>query len=494
MEVCISLQNMLYLFSAPPPGPHADLICVRACLGNRCIGIDNRGVLHFFKWIWKPDDDDYENENSSDVTQSKEVDRGCFVAQRELSNFRSLPRLPLNNHDESIPIAIAISNHLYLKSSHVLVLSDADGCGGLSMQFVDPKKGVIKTETIIPNIHSSRISAIAMDSVGMRSTKNSKGQTGEIAIIGSEDGTATLWRFIFNSHIPFRPRLRMRGHYGHKVYGVAVNCFLNVCATISKKRCCIFHLGNGTLMRSFAPPIGENRGVEISFADTKALGLSIQGFVIVICKSVRKRTITYSLELYNLEGVHCGSRPFESFFGVPRKITTFADGKAICVCGGCGVSVHRISNIRPLEKLEEWRITNQDIKTLTNSFLARKIPTVHDLDFYPNIQSLTPPYYTRPCVAMVGCSDGILQIHALSGISNWATANQNNSMSSVVGNVLVKPANTIKSAVGTVKGFGTRFIGFGKEIGREVGGAISSGVVATTSGSLVGGILRKNDR
>lgn len=417
------------------------------------------------------------------------------MAQRELSNFRSLPRLPLQIHafdkqqDKKAQVAVAISHQLYLMSSHLLVLSDGDGNGGLGLQFVDPKKGMIKTETVLPFIHSSRISAIDMDSIGSSGGRHSKGPSGEVAIVGSDDGSATLWRFIFNSHIPLRPRLRMRGHSGQKIQSVAVNCFLNLCATVSETRCCIFHLGNGSLIRSFSPPKRKDSS-HITFVGTGTLCISLQGFLVLVCQSMRNKKIFYSLELFNVEGKHCGSYILESIRGIPRKLTAFADGKAVCSCSGIGATVHRISIINPLEKIDEWCIADQETTTLMNPFSKRKVPAICDIDFYPMKQSIGIPHNTRPCITAAACTNGTLRIHALPGITSWSEENHINSVTSVVGNVLVKPANTIKSAVGNVKGFGSRVIGFGKDIKREVGGVISPGGVVSAGGAFVGGLFR----
>ena len=252
----------------PPPGPHGDMVCVRICFGNRCVGVDEKGVLHFFKWAWKPDEEEYGNERGagSDSDASPQVvDKGCFVAQRELSHFRSLPRLPLQDESHHPITAIAISQEFYLSRAHLLVLSDGDGCGGLSLQFVDPKKGVVKSETIIPYVHGLRLSAISMDTIATPSGKNARGPSGEVAIIGSEDGTATLWRFIFNSYIPLQPRIRMKGHNGNKICSVAVSCRMNLCVTISKKKCCLFHLGNGLLIRTIMSPTLGDKKVTVRF-------------------------------------------------------------------------------------------------------------------------------------------------------------------------------------------------------------------------------------
>eukprot|EP00957_Ditylum_brightwellii_P013660 1029471-Ditylum_brightwellii.AAC.1 len=63
-------------------------------------------------------------------------------------------------------VVVCISNTLFASRSLLLVLSDGDGMGALAMQLVDPAKGIVKGEVIIPSIHSARVSAIAMDPIG----------------------------------------------------------------------------------------------------------------------------------------------------------------------------------------------------------------------------------------------------------------------------------------------------------------------------------------
>lgn len=495
----LSPINYWVVLAPPPPGPHADMVCIRLCMGNRCVGVDHKGIFHFFRWVWKPEDEESEMIENDPLSQYN-GERGCFIAQRELSNFRSLPRLPYQKEiDDSsasdkikraeTTVAIAISRQLHLSRSHLLILSDGDGCGGLGVQFVDPKRGAVKTETVIPCVHGSRITAISMDRIGPSNSKTSKGPSGEVAIVGSEDGSATLWRFIFNSCIPLRPRLRMRGHYGRKITAVGVNCQMNICTTVSKDRCCIFHLGNGVLMRSFGPPNSGDRD-DISFADTHALCLSPQGFLVLVCETRSKnKDFDYSLELFTIEGVRCGSKRLDFCRGVPKKITALAEGKAVLVCSGYGVTIHKISTITPLDIIDEWKITDGTVPSQKDHhYLNRKIIYAHDIDLYPEERPLPElSTYKIPVCAAVACSNGIVRLHALPGITKWSMDNNQNSVSAAVGNALSKPASTLKNAVGSVKGFGSRFIGFGKEIGREVGGVISSGGVT----SSVGGLLNK---
>merc|ERR1711935_375347 len=189
----------------------------------------------------------------------------------------------------------------------------------------------------------------------------------------------------------------------------------------------------------------------------------------------------------------------EPFRGKPRKMTAIAEGKAIAVCNGRGATFHKVSAIDPLQQIEEMRITDEEVTSEGRSLLPRKMPAVCDIDFYP--RSDRKKYGradTRPVFVVAACTSGALRLHALPGITQWAIDTQVNSVTAAVGNALAKPAHTIKNAVGSVKGLGSRVIGFGKEIGREVGGVISysavSSTVAAAGGSIVGGILRSKER
>lgn len=216
------------------------------------------------------------------------------------------------------------------------------------------------------------------------------------------------------------------------------------------------------------------------------------------------KKVEYSLQLFTMEGHHCGSYVLDHFRGKPRKMTAIAEGKMVVVCNGRGATFHKISAIEPLEEIEEMRITHEEVTPQSRSPLSRKLPAVCDVDFYPRGRKTVggPPYSgNRPIVAVAGCTNGAFRLHALPGITQWSVENQVNSVTAAVGNALAKPAHTIKNAVGSVKGLGSRVIGFGKEIGREVGGAISynsavsatvaaGGSIVAAGGSFVGGILR----
>ena len=455
---------------APPPGPHAPLISIRLALADRCLAVDSKGIFHFFRWAWKPEDDDL---GSSDTTDDNEVtpsaeekndlfkDQGCFVAQRELFSFRNIPRLPYalaTGDDDTGNVVAAISKTLFANRSLLLVVSDGDGKGAIAMQLVDPVKGEIKGEVIVPSIHADRITSVDMDPIGTAAGQGGVG--GELVIVGSADGSATLWRFISSHYWPLRPRLRMMGHGGARVHGVAISSSLGICASISSKLCCLFDVGNAIMIRNFSPPTvtgidyPEGCVAETTFADTPALCLSILGFVITVCstKVMNGETLlpeVLSLELFTVEGEHVSSHILEQQLGMPKKIIPTVDGRAVFVCAGGGVTVHLVSSYQPLVTIDKWKLDEP---------LAKQ-QAVYDLDFGPTI--------ARPVVAAAACSAGSLRLHALRGISKWSNEHQRNTVSGAVGSVLALPAQTVKNALGGVSSFGSSFFGSAKEISKE---------------------------
>ena len=468
---------------APPPGPHAALIALRLAGTDRVFAVDSQGIFHSFRWAWKPEilDEDYPSPSLAPL------DIGCFVAQRELPRFRMVPRIPhippkRPGEDRAMLPAVAISKTLFASQSVLLVLSDGDGRGALSMQLVDPAKGNVKGEAMALSVHSSRITCIFMDPIGTAAGHGGVG--GELAIVGSADGGASLWRFMSSHYLPLRPRVRMRGHGGAKVQAVTLNSAIHICASISANRCCIFSVSNGTMIRSFLPPqntlkFPEGIKTRTVFADTPALALSVQGFIITVCQTTflsEKRRNVISLELFSLEGVSLGSKALESWRGVPHKIMCTPDGTAITVCGGRGVTIHRLSAITPLEFIDEWHITEADE-------LDEKTPAAWDVDFGPSL--------LRPVVAAAACSSGVLRLHALPGISAWSERHKKSSMGAAVGQAFSKPAQRIKTAVGKGFGFGQKFVGVGKEIGKEVSSDVKERGVG---GFLAGAIFGKSSK
>jgi len=484
----VELTNKVYPFmsaplshwvhlDAPPPKSHASLIAVRLAGIDRILTVDSHGIFHCFRWTWKADpppvnDATIVGEEPWVVPKASAdsiFDKGCFVAQRELPHFRAVPRLPHVSTDTRKRVVVALSKTLFASRTLLLALSDGDGKGGIAMQFIDPAKGLVKGETIVPCVHSERITTISMDPLGVAT---GGGAGGELAIVGSADGSASLWRFISSHYLPLRPRQRLRGHTGTAIHAVAINSSMNVCATVSSHRCCIFNLGNGALLRSFAPPKNpcpvlidsSNSEVTSEFVETPALCFSILGYIILVCKSIVKQTrfkenvggnretvsnqVIITLQLFSLEGVHCGSKALETLRGVPHKIIATFDGRAVLVSRNGGVSIHLVSPTSPLELIDEWSIAEDD-----------KNMSTFDVDIGPSL--------FRPVVAAAACSGGALRLHALPGISAWSEANKKGSMSSAVGNAFAKPAQKLKKAGGIVKGIGSSIVGFGKELGKE---------------------------
>ena len=296
------------------------------------------------------------------------------------------------------------------------------------------------------------------------------GAGGELAIVGSEDGTATVWRFISNAvcTLPLRPRLRLRGHKGMKINAVAVSSALHICVTVSKLRCCVFSLSNGAILSSILPrdiefpgafDVGSNDiRTESYFADTNAVSLCGTGFITLVCETkfyssrneLLRKIVT--LQLFTFEGVHIGSKALETWRGIPHKIVPTYDGRGVMVCSGGGISIHLVSAIKPLHFVDEWKVAHDD--EIHSGIGA------YDIDFGPSL--------SRPVVAVTGLSSGSLRIHAFKGVSEWSEeVNKRSTMSEAVGNALARPAEKVKGLLGVVKGKGSKVVGLGKEIGRE---------------------------
>jgi hypothetical protein len=163
------ISHWVHLF-APPPGPHAPLISLRLVFPDRCIAVDAQGIYHFFRWAWKAETEERNERPMRKVDLFS--DKGYFVAQRELPNFRSVPRLPFPRPKTSSWqyrddfAVVAISKCLFAGRS-ILAVSDGDGKGGLCFQLIDPSKCNVQGEMLVRAVHSSRISAIHMDPFGV---------------------------------------------------------------------------------------------------------------------------------------------------------------------------------------------------------------------------------------------------------------------------------------------------------------------------------------
>ena len=470
------LSHWVHL-DAPPPGPHAPLVNVRLAGTDRCLAVDARGVFHCFRWAWKADQ---EIPIDNALSSTFPADSGCFIAQRELPRFRTVPRLVHTPRPEEIP-AVAISKTLFASRTVLLVLSDGDGRGAVAFQLVDPAKGSVRGEVVVNAAHSGQVTCIATDPIGTAAGQGGVG--GELAIIGSSDGTASIWRFMSSHFLPLRPRVRMAGHGGKKISAVCLSAAIHIAATVSAQRICLHSVGNGNLIRIIDPPtdtldLPENHGMEIitTFADTPALAISVQGFVVAVCETIvrsadglvnERKVIT--LHLFSLEGVSLGSKPLESWRGVPHKMSCTPDGTAVLVCSGRGVTIHRLSAITPLEFIDEWHITETD--ELTSS-----VSHAWDIDLGPALN--------RPVVAAAACTNGVLRLHALAGISAYSERHKSMGITQTVGSALSKPAKRLRDAVGKGFGLGSKVVGVGKEIGKEVQSDVKERGVGGFLGSM----------
>jgi hypothetical protein len=443
--------------NAPPPGPHSDLVAVRFAGTDRCLAVDANGIFHYFRWAWRAEESTLDG-----MPVDKNFDSGCFVAQRELPRFKSVPRLMhASNHNDSV--AVAISKTLFANRSVLLVLSDGDGCGSFGMQLVDPTQGDIRGEVLVPQVHSAKITCIATDPIGTAAGHGGVG--GELVIVGSADGNASLWRFMSSLYLPLRPRVRLQGQGGSKLVAVALCSSIHVAATLSCDKCCLHSTGSGALMRSFGPPLdtlsmqdSDDVLISTKFAETAAFAISVQGFVVTVCESTIRsgsspsRTLI-TLHLFTIEGVSLGSTPLESWRGVPRKMYCTPDGTTVMVCCGRGVTMHRLSACQPLQFLDEFQVTESDEYGST-------LVAACDIDLGPALN--------RPVVAVAACSGGALRLHALPGISAWSERHKKSGLSQTVGSALANPARRLKSAVRGGIGLGRQLAGIGRDLSREV--------------------------
>mmetsp|Transcript_2502 Transcript_2502/g.5943 ORF Transcript_2502/g.5943 Transcript_2502/m.5943 type:complete len:2797 (-) Transcript_2502:151-8541(-) len=463
---------------APPPGPHAPLISVRLAGTDRCLAVDALGVFHCFRWAWKA-------QPATEVPALSgsggfPMDNGCFIAQRELPRFRTLPRL-VHKSREGEPPAVAISKTLFAGRSVLLVLSDGDGRGGLAMQLVDPAKGSVRGEAVVQSIHSAQITCVATDPIGTAAGHGGVG--GELAIVGSYDGRASIWRFMSSHYLPLRPRVQMSGHGGAAIHAVGLSAAINIAATCSSNRLCLHSVGNGNLIRTIQPPQNvldlpaETQG-STHFANCPALAISVHGFVVTVCETKLKSPTSkmasrsiITLHLFSLEGVSLGTKPLESWRGRPHKMYCTPDGTAVLVCSGRGVTIHRLSAVTPLEFIDEWHITEQEE-------LSKNLSQAFDIDLGPSLN--------RPVVAAAATSNGALRLHALSGISSYSDRHKKLGLAQGVGNVLAMPAKRLKNVVGRGLGIGSKVVGVGKDVGKEVQNDIKEKGVGGFLGNMFG--------
>jgi hypothetical protein len=465
------LSHWVHL-DAPPPGPHAALIALRLAGSDRCLAVDSRGIYHTFRWAWRAE------QILEEDGESAHFDKGCFVAQRELPRFRSVPKLIYSPQNDEVP-AVAISKTLFAGRTVLLVISVGDDRGALAMQLVDPARGQVRAEVCIPSAHSAKVTCISTEPIGTAAGQGGVG--GELALVGSADGKASLWRFMSSHYLPLRPRVRFSGHGGDPICATALCSTLHIGVTLSKDRCCIHSLSNGGLIRAFPPPscvidLPDTSSGTTCFAPTSALAVSVQGFIVVVCQSNftssagTDRSLN-TLVLMSVEGVLLGSKPLENWRGLPRKIQCTPDGTAAMVCSGRGVTIHRLSSLQPLDFIDELQVTETDDLS--------HIVACWDLDVGPSLH--------RPVCAAAACSSGALRLHALPGISAWSERHKASGLSQTVGSALATPARRVGQAVRKGFGFGTKIADMGRDIGNEVKADVKEKGMGGFLGSMIFG-------
>jgi hypothetical protein len=353
------------------------------------------------------------------------------------------------------------------------------------MQLVDPAKGIVRGEAVVCAVHSSQITCIATDPIGTAAGHGGVG--GELAIVGSSDGCASIWRFMSSHYLPLRPRVRLSGHGGAAIHSVSLNAAINIAATASTNKLCLHSIGNGNLIRIIEPPqntldLPEGNKMVTTFAKSPALAISVQGFVVAVCETFMKSPTTpnlnrsvVTLHLFSLEGVSLGSKPLESWRGVPHKMSCTPDGTAVLVCSGRGVTIHRMSAITPLEFIDEWHITETDE-------LTTNVARAWDVDLGPSLN--------RPVMAAAACSNGALRLHALPGISAFSQRHKKLGLGQSLGSMFATPGRRIKNVVGKGWGIGSKVVGVGKDIGKEV----PTDVKEKGVGGFLGNMFRKNGK
>ena len=199
----------------------------------------------------------------------------------------------------------------------------------------------------------------------------------------------------------------------------------------------------------------NDRVVTSSFSS--AIAISVQGFIVTVTDTVlERRGKIVTLDLWTVEGLLVGNKPLESWRGSPSKVECTPDGTTVWVCSGRGITFHRVSVIHPLDLLDEWHITED----LTNE----SVPRAFDMDLGPSIN--------RPVVAAAACSEGVLRLHALTGITHWSEKHRKSGL--MIGNAF-KPTGRLNQAV--KKGWGQlgQLAGVGRDIGREVKSDVKQG-------------------
>ncbi|GMI15909.1 hypothetical protein TrVE_jg8845 [Triparma verrucosa] len=471
----------------PPPGPHYPLTKVRIISHNRILAITQSGGFQFYNWSWKMDaksvhkqeqhvrgqilgvqerrrnfeagqaaaqalGKDAPETGSFDSTIDETIDEvdydvGNFECKLDQSSFQTIPRLP----NRELGVASCISHRLFSNGNAVLVLSDSNNSGGLSLQLIETKNGSVKNTQTIDNVCPTKITHIDMQFCPSSAT--------EVAAIGCDSGGFSVWTFYQgDENMPRRPTWRMTGlaHSGKSLVGLCVDVTLRVVVSVSEGKACLWSLTSGKFVRSFE---ARNEAEEdwvvqnVKFSAKGGVAVSKLGYIALV---VEREGRTY-LQLRTLTGAWLGEVAVEEV----NSMKTILDGTAVAVCSNGKVTLHRLSSVRVLEVLDVWTVDVSGFE------LVGGVP-LFDVDFGPGRR-----VSQYPAVAAAALGDGSLRIHALKGVGKWSRT-VGPSLGGAVAGLVSKPISAISKGVfGVVSAIGGGVVSLGKELAQEtrVGGA-----------------------
>merc|ERR1711937_551115 len=94
------------------------------------------------------------------------------------------------------------------------------------------------------------------------------------------------------------------------------------------------------------------------------------------------------------------------------------------------------------------------------------------------------PSLNRPIVAAAGCSNGVLRLHALAGISAFSERHNTTSIANSVGSLLGAPARGIQNIFGRATNIASKTAEVGKDISKEIVSSSGVGAPETKGGKL----------
>ena len=494
----------------PPPGPYAPISRVKIVTSSRIMTIDAAGAFNFYSFEWRVDQKSINKEKedwrlkkqslemaeraeaslamsgalasfgSRDdgelgsagggnnlVTPARSVssrstspaliqwptideDVGNFVVVQDAPSFRDfMPRLL------HATTAAVITQLTFAAGTLALVVADGDGLGGMSVQVVDVVKGVVKSQVLVPNVASERISSVASDVC--------TGSGVEVVALGSTDGSVTVYRFWNAEVLPTRPIARFNGHNGRAITCVEISVHLRCVVSCSEGgRICIHNLVGGKVIRIWQCEVGRVTGVSVSK----------RGYISLACASGEETV----LMLYSVEGREVGSATVE---GRVDRVKDALDGMAVAVALRGAVQLRRVGALRTFEQIDTWGV---EVGGFGLGGAGGGVG-VGDVDFGPDTR-----LSSYPAIAVAGLADGSMRIHALPGVTEWSRG-VGGGIGAVVGGLVSKPVNL-------VGGIGKGLVSIGREVAGEIGsegGAIAGDVKKQGVVGWLGGLRKKHN-